>query len=306
MRIFTALLLLFAGTCWLAARQQVVGTIDKNPGKPLVAVPDFRASGAAAPFIATFNRTVQADLENSPLINYVAKTRYPVQIPQQPSDLIAGVAPPSARPVNPQGNRLTDWSQRARLTHVTYADVRDSTRNLIRWGFFLEDDKDMAARNGGQVFESFGTYSEMDSAQMDLVGVFEYLIGNTDWSVIMRHNIRLVQITGRPVLYPVPYDFDFSGLVDASYARPDPRMPIKSVRQRLYRGMCRTPDQISPTLARVMAARDSINQAFATLPDVDPKRLKDVQKYLDEGFKALSTAKDFMAEQQYVCSKTRE
>jgi hypothetical protein len=203
-------------------------------------------------------------------------------------------------------NRLTDWSHRARLTHVTYADVRDSTRNLTRWGFFLEDDKDMAARNGGQVFESFGTYSEMDSAQMDLVGVFEYLIGNTDWSVIMRHNIRLVQITGRPVLYPVPYDFDFSGLVDASYARPDPRMPIKSVRQRLYRGMCRTPDQISPTLARVMAARDSISQAFATLPDVDPKRLKDVQKYLDEGFKALSTAKDFMPEQQYVCSKTRE
>lgn len=109
MRIFTALLLLFAATSWLPARQQVVGTIEKNPGKPLVAVPDFRASGAAAPLIAAFNRTVQADLENSPLINFVAKTRYPVQIPQQPSDLVAGVAPPSARPVNPQGNRLTDW-----------------------------------------------------------------------------------------------------------------------------------------------------------------------------------------------------
>lgn len=203
-------------------------------------------------------------------------------------------------------NRLTDWSHRARLVHITYADARDSTRNLIRWGFFLEDYKDMAARIGGQPFESFGTYSEMDSAQLNLVSVFEYLIGNTDWSVIMRHNIRLIQVSGRPVLYPVPYDFDFAGLVDASYARPDPRMPIKSVRERLYRGMCRTPDQMSPTLARVMAARDSIVQAFATLPDLDPKRLKDVQQYLDKGFEKLSTTKNFMPEQEYVCSKTRE
>jgi len=203
-------------------------------------------------------------------------------------------------------NRLTDWSHRARLVHVTYADSRDSTKNLTRWGFFLEADGDMAKRNGGQLFKSFGTYSEMDSTQMDLVGVFEYLIGNTDWSVIMGHNIELVQIPGQSILYPVPYDFDFSGLVDAGYARPDPRMPIKSVRQRLYRGMCRTPERIAPTLARVLAARDTINQAFATLPDLDPKRLKDVQKYLDDGFKALATPKSFMPEQDYVCSKTRE
>lgn len=203
-------------------------------------------------------------------------------------------------------NRLTEWSHRARLVHVRYADARDSTRSLTRWGFFLEDDKDMAARNGGQLFEQFGTYSEMDSAQMDLVGTFEYLIGNTDWSVIMRHNIRLVQVPGRGVLYPVPYDFDFSGLVDASYARPDPRMPIRSVRQRLYRGMCRSADEISPTLARLMAARDSISLVFASLPDFDPKRLKDVQKYLDEGFKTLATTKSFMPEQEYVCAKSRQ
>ena len=203
-------------------------------------------------------------------------------------------------------NRLTEWSHRARLARVTYADVRDSTRNLTRYGFFLEDDKDMAERNGGQLFEQFGSYSEMDSAQMDLVGVFEYLIGNTDWSVIMRHNVRLVQIAGRNVLYPVAYDFDFAGLVNASYARPDPRMPIKSVRQRLYRGMCRSADQMTPTLARLMAAHDSIALAFTTLPDLEPKRLKDVLGYLDEGFRTLATPKAFMPEQEYVCTRTRQ
>jgi hypothetical protein len=205
-------------------------------------------------------------------------------------------------------NRLTDLSHRARLARVTYADTRDSTRNLTRYGFLLENDKDMAERNGGSLFDQVGpaSYSEMDSTQMDLVGVFEYLIGNTDWSVIMRHNIRLVQVPGRDVLYPVAYDFDFSGLVDAGYATPDARMPIKSVRERLYRGMCRPLDELTPTLSRVMAAKDAITQAFATVPDLDPKRLKDVLAYLNEGFRKIGDPKSFMAEQEYVCSKTRQ
>src|SRR5262249_26387799 len=49
-------------------------------------------------------------------------------------------------------NQLTDWSHHARLARVTYADTRDSTKSITRYGFFLEDDKDLAKRNGGQLF----------------------------------------------------------------------------------------------------------------------------------------------------------
>ncbi len=71
---------------------------------------DFRATGAAANLIGAFNTTVAGDLESSPLINFVPKTLYPLQVPQQPSDLIAGTAPAAAGAVNPQGRRLTDWN----------------------------------------------------------------------------------------------------------------------------------------------------------------------------------------------------
>lgn len=110
MRIFINCFLLLAGLGCLFDGQQVVGTIEKNPGKPHVAVTDFRASGGAAPLIATFNKTVSDDLQGSPLINVVPKTLYPLQVPQQPSDLISGVAPQGRGPVTPQGNRVTDWS----------------------------------------------------------------------------------------------------------------------------------------------------------------------------------------------------
>ncbi len=84
-----------------AGQQQIAGTIESHPGKPRVAVPDFRGSGAAAALMATFNTTVANDLSASPLINLVPKTLYPLQLPQQPSDLIPGVAPSSARTVTP-------------------------------------------------------------------------------------------------------------------------------------------------------------------------------------------------------------
>jgi hypothetical protein len=201
-------------------------------------------------------------------------------------------------------NQLTDMSHRARLARITYADTRDSTRTITRYGFFLETDKEMAERNGAQVLEhAGGSYSEMDSAQIDLMTVFEWLIGNTDWSVIMNHNVRLLQIADKPWLYPVAYDFDFSGLVDAPYAVPDARLPIKNVRQRIYRGMCRPPDVMAPTLARFMAKQDAIYAAFRTLPDLDPKRLKEATDYLKDGFGILAKIKDFMPEQDYSCAR---
>jgi hypothetical protein len=204
-------------------------------------------------------------------------------------------------------NQLTEMSHHARLARITYADTRDSTKTITRYGFFLEPDKDMAERNGGRVLEhAGGSYSEMDPGQMDLVTVFEWLIGNTDWSVIMEHNIRLLQFEGKPSLYPVAYDFDFSGLVNAPYAMPDTRLPIKSVRQRLYRGMCRPLDVIAPTLERFTASREAIYTAFRTVPDLDPKRLKEVSDYLKDGFDTMAKPKDFMPEEDYSCARTRQ
>lgn len=109
LKLLFSAVLLFAAVGTIAAWQQITGSIVKNPGKPLIAVTDFRASGGAAELIATFNQTVANDLRDSPLINFVPKTLYPLNPPQQPSDLIAGVAPPSRGTFVPVAHRLTDW-----------------------------------------------------------------------------------------------------------------------------------------------------------------------------------------------------
>ena len=92
-------------------QQQVSGVVEKGGEKPFVAVPDFRATGTAAPALMTvFNSTVQSDLQSSPQIRFVPKTLYPLRIPQVPGDLAAGEAAVNAKPAPTPGYRLADWA----------------------------------------------------------------------------------------------------------------------------------------------------------------------------------------------------
>ncbi len=169
MRFFTASLLIFAGVAWLPAKQQVQGTIEKNPGKPLVAVPDFRASGAAAGLMAAFNSTVASDLQSSPLINFVPKTLYPIQIPQQPSDLIAGVAPPSRTgAITPQGNRLTDWSlPPVSANYLGLGYGAETNGRLVVFGWFYSTAPTIASLQQAQIFGKIYTASLDQTGAVD-------------------------------------------------------------------------------------------------------------------------------------------
>src|SRR5256885_2062303 len=136
-------------------------------------------------------------------------------------------------------NLLTERSFQVRLAHVTYVDTAHTRDTLTRYGFFIEDDNRMARRNHTHVITSQGIPQEgTDPDQVGLIAVFEYMIANTDWSVGGLHNIVLTEDTSGTV-YPVPYDFDWSGVISTPYARPDARLNITSVRQRLFRGYCR-------------------------------------------------------------------
>ncbi|MBV8895624.1 MAG: PD40 domain-containing protein [Acidobacteriaceae bacterium] len=155
MRTFFVALVLLAlcGLGWLLG-QQVQGTIEKNPGKPHVAVTDFRASGAAGAYIAAFNDTVRGDLEGSPLINFVPKTLYPLQAPQQPSDLIAGIAPPSrGRAITMVANRITDWSLPPVSANYLGLGYGAEDRGMfVVFGWFYSTSTQMQTLQQAQVF----------------------------------------------------------------------------------------------------------------------------------------------------------
>lgn len=138
-------------------------------------------------------------------------------------------------------NLLTPYSFRVRLVEITYEDVEDDYDTRTKLGFLIEDEEQMAERNRATLQEvaqfhplrAFGEYSV-------LVAMFNYMIANTDWSPAFFHNVKLIRTEDGRYL-TVPYDFDFSGFVNARYATVDPRLQdrIRRVRERLYRGFCR-------------------------------------------------------------------
>lgn len=168
MRLFFLPLLLVASLGSISARQEIQGNIVKNPGKPLVAVPDFRASGAAASLIGAFNSTVASDLQASPLINFVPKTMYPLDAPQQPQDLIAGVAAPSRGSYTPQGKRLTDWSlPPVSANYLGMGYGAESHGNLVIFGWFYASSPAIATLQQAQVFGKVYTASLDQNGAVD-------------------------------------------------------------------------------------------------------------------------------------------
>ena len=129
-------------------------------------------------------------------------------------------------------------------------------------------------------------FKDVDSRKLTLDMVFEYMIGNTDFSMYMLHNIRLVRTPSR-VVYTVPYDFDLSGLVNTSYAIPDRAFLIKTVRDRVYRGPCRPPEEVDPVLDLFRAHKAEILALYDSLPELDSNYRREAKNYLEQFFRTL-------------------
>ena len=169
-------------------------------------------------------------------------------------------------------NMLTDISFKSRLATVTYVPVGEEKDSVTKIGLLIEDESDMSKRNGMRIATiRGGSFADMDPGQMTIMSVFAYFLGNTDWSLWSLHNVRMMlSPDGRYV--PVPYDFDWSGVVYARYAKPDPRLGIKTVQDRLYRGPCVTAADLAPVFAKFNENRAAIGALYARLP-------------LDEGYR---------------------
>jgi hypothetical protein len=200
-------------------------------------------------------------------------------------------------------NALTPLSLRTRLATINWSDPKDPGFAITRPGFWVEDDDEMAARNRGKVLMQQGGHAEeMDQRQMTITDLFQYMIGNTDFSLLMLHNYRIVQIDTSINFFPVAYDFDWSGLVSAPYAVPDYRLPIKRVTDRLYRGGCHTQEMVDLILALFKAKKGEIYGVLTGIKDLNPKRLKEATEFLDEYYKIIDDPREVKREFMSVCN----
>jgi hypothetical protein len=184
-------------------------------------------------------------------------------------------------------NLLTPLSHNVRGAVTTYLDSERGD-SLTEFTFLLEATEQMAARHGLEEWEILGgQFEQVDSLQMGLVGVFLYMVGATDWSLRGLHNMELVGDSLLEHVYPVAYDFDFTGLVHTAYARPDPRLRLRSVRERLYRGRCLTDEHWDAVFAKFEDVKDVVYGLYEHTPGLSPSYVEEAHDYLDDFYEVL-------------------
>lgn len=186
-------------------------------------------------------------------------------------------------------NELTDQSFRVQLAKVTYKSAAGAVES---YAFLMENNDEMADRLGGNLLEeTMPAVSKVDAAQYTLLTVFEYMIGNTDWSIAKQHNIKLVSITEKAAILPVPYDFDYSGLVNADYALPAAQLRIQSVRERFFQWRGENDSQLEKTLDLFQQKRTALSDLVLAFEPLSMDSRLDILNYLDSFYANLPQPK---------------
>jgi len=196
-------------------------------------------------------------------------------------------------------NSITDLSYRVRLLRVTYIDSEGRRDNQVRYAYLIEHKNRLAARLDLDVIELERTkVSSIKGDQLNLTSVFQYLIGNTDFSPIAGpagagccHNYVLFGNKVDPLL-SIPYDFDQSGFVDAPYASPNEALSIRNVRQRLYRGRCVNNEHIDASISMINERRDEIIALVENQIGLDARTQKKLLRFIEKYFDLVEVPKN--------------
>ena len=190
-------------------------------------------------------------------------------------------------------NLLTDQSYRVRLLQVTYIDSDDPSSRMVRSAFVIEHKNRLAARIGMEPLDIERTeVAALQPDELNLTSVFQYFIGNVDFSPIVGSNNECCHNTdlfgnGDDPWVAIPYDFDLSGIVNAAYAVPDRELGVERLGQRVYRGYCVNNGHVAASISRFQQAREAMYALVAAQEELEPSVRNFIARYMDGFYETI-------------------
>jgi hypothetical protein len=185
-------------------------------------------------------------------------------------------------------NVFSDTSFRVRLLKVNYIDSENKRKPVRQYGFFIEPIEMLTARTNSTYVKSQNlTQKSILPKEMDRVAIFNYMIGNYDWAVPRQHNVRVIKplvLADVQLGIAIPYDFDFTGLVNADYAIPAEITGTSTVRERIFLGVCRSREVYLKDLEQFLEKKEEIYSVINEFPYLNARAKKDITVYLDSFF----------------------
>lgn len=180
-------------------------------------------------------------------------------------------------------NEISEYSYRVQLLKVTYIDTNTGTKRK-EWAFLIEDTAQLRARFGLEKCEECLNQPIERFYQDDLriASIFQYMIGNSDWSYLHGRNVKLLLKDDK--IIAVPYDFDFSGLVSAPYAAPSSHLGILHIKQRVYLGYEEEAEKLYNVLYAIYSDRARLADLITDMKFINRDSRTDMVSYLNEFF----------------------
>lgn len=191
-------------------------------------------------------------------------------------------------------NLLTDMSFRVRLLHVNYNDTKGKVKSYFQYAYFIEDWDDVAKRNKCRKKEGVKFFhNSVNRTQTTFVYLFQYMIGNTDWSIPFCHNIKLMvdKKDTFSMPYPVAYDFDMTGLVNPPYGESNSLLENEKLTERLYRGYARSMEELEETANIFLVKEEAIYSVIQNFDLLTNKNKIEMIDFLKQFFGQIKNKK---------------
>jgi hypothetical protein len=202
-------------------------------------------------------------------------------------------------------NLITPKSFRARLVRVRIEDPGTRKPSAPFFGMLLEEEEQMASRNGAIPVQRKLNPAQTETNSFLTMAVFEYLIGNTDWSIQFQQNIKLIAEDSFAIPSPVPYDFDMSGFVNTPYGKPAEELEMGSVRERRYRGYCiQDMQKFDEVFSLYNKLKPDIYNLIVNCSMLEPKFINTTIKFLDEFYTTINNPAKARKEFRYPCDQS--
>ncbi len=174
-------------------------------------------------------------------------------------------------------------SFRTQLIEITYLDTGSGDQST-HYAIIIESDKEMAQRLQGTICQDcYGVNRKFDQENVLYASVFQYMIGNTDWSIAHQKNVKVLLANNSDKFQLVSYDFDFSGLVKAPYYIPQVELGI-GYRERYYKGLSCTEEQMLNCLDYFKSKEEQILGKVDMHPFLSKRSKIDIKRYLKTFF----------------------
>ncbi|MCF6358190.1 MAG: hypothetical protein L3J54_10330, partial [Draconibacterium sp.] len=195
-------------------------------------------------------------------------------------------------------NILTDYSFRVKLLNMNYIDTGQKERNYERFGILIEPLDLLIKRTESiEIEANVIKATDVIEEEADLVALFQYMIGNTDWRIKVGHNTKFIKSLTKvtPQVSPIPYDFDYAGFVGTHYSHPQEWTSIENVRDREYLGYCRDNDEAYlKVIRKFIDKKDEILETINSFNYLDERERESLVKYIESFYSQIEDTKDFL------------